>query len=97
MHHDTSFGQWLKQQRKARDLTQSDLARLVGCAVVTLRKIEAGALRPSRQVAERLADQLTHTPAERAACIAERFANTSYAADWPQARDHGGNRSAMRP
>jgi transcriptional regulator with XRE-family HTH domain len=70
MYYDVSFGQWLKQQRKARDLTQSKLARLVGCAVVTLRKIEANALRPSRQVAERLADQLTRTPAERAACIA---------------------------
>jgi transcriptional regulator with XRE-family HTH domain len=44
MHDDVSFGQWLKQQRKARDLTQANLARLVGCAAVTLRKIEAGVL-----------------------------------------------------
>jgi predicted ATPase/transposase/DNA-binding XRE family transcriptional regulator len=70
MYDAVSFGQWLKQQRKARDLTQANFARLVGCAIITLRKVEADALRPSRQIAERIADQLTHTPAERTACIA---------------------------
>jgi predicted ATPase/transposase/transcriptional regulator with XRE-family HTH domain len=69
MHDDVSLGQWLKQQRKARAMTQADLARLVGCAAITLRKIEAGTLRPSRQVAERLADCLKLAPDQRVAFI----------------------------
>jgi len=78
MHDDVSFGQWLKQQRKARDLTQANLARLVGCASITLRKIEAGALRPSRQVAERLADLLALAPVERAAFVAQARGTARY-------------------
>ena len=42
-----SFGTWLKHQRKARDLTQEELARRIGCATVTLQKIELGERRPS--------------------------------------------------
>jgi len=58
MHHAGSFGRWLKQQRKALDLTQEALAKRVGCATETLRKIEADRLRPSRPMAERLAAEL---------------------------------------
>src|SRR5215207_2199377 len=58
MHEVPSFGVWLKRRRKALDLTQEALARLVGCAVVSIRKIEADEQRPSRQTAERLAQQL---------------------------------------
>src|SRR5215207_5898436 len=58
MRDHPSFGAWLKRRRKALDLTQADLARLVGCAVVSIRKIEADEQRPSRQTAERLAQQL---------------------------------------
>ena len=65
----TSFGRWLKQRRKALDLTQEALAERVGCAVTTIRKIEAGVLRPSRQMAELLADQLDLPAAERAAFL----------------------------
>src|ERR671930_478330 len=32
MREVVSFGTWLKRRRKALDLTQADLARLVGCA-----------------------------------------------------------------
>ncbi|MGB4975383.1 MAG: helix-turn-helix transcriptional regulator [Anaerolineae bacterium] len=39
-----TFGQWLKQRRKALGLTQKDLAQQGGCAEVTLRKIEGCAL-----------------------------------------------------
>lgn len=53
-----SFGAWLKRRRKALDLTQSDLANLVGCAAVTIRKVEADEIRPSRQMAELLARHL---------------------------------------
>jgi transcriptional regulator with XRE-family HTH domain len=70
MHDGVSFGQWLKQRRKALDLTQAELAAIVGCATITLRKIEADELRPSRQVAERLADQLALDGGEREAFVA---------------------------
>jgi predicted ATPase/transcriptional regulator with XRE-family HTH domain len=50
-----SFGYWVRRRRKALDLTQGELAQCVGCAVVSLRKIEADERRPSRQMAERLA------------------------------------------
>src|SRR5687768_15810899 len=55
---ETSFGRWLQRRRKALDLTQEELAQRVGCAAETLRKIEADARRPSRQIAERLAEAL---------------------------------------
>ena len=35
-----SLGAWLKQRRKVLDLTQEELARKIGCATVTLQKIE---------------------------------------------------------
>src|SRR5262245_16254541 len=70
MDRTVSFGRWVKQRRVALDLTQGDLARLVGCARVTIQKIEADERRPSRQIAERLADQLQLVGAERAALIA---------------------------
>lgn len=50
-----SFGQWLKQQRLARDLTQKQLADILSCSPSTIRKLEAGVRRPSRQLAEQLA------------------------------------------
>ena len=51
-----SFGDWLKQSRREYDLTQFDLADRIGCSVATIQKIEAGVRRPSRQVAQLLAD-----------------------------------------
>src|SRR5688572_292910 len=41
----------------------------MGCAAETLRKIEADVRRPSRQIAERLAEALEIPPADRAAFI----------------------------
>ncbi len=64
-----SFGAWLKRRRKALDLTQDALAQLVGCAVVTIRKLEAEVQPPSRQLAERLADQLAIPEEQRATFI----------------------------
>ena len=58
MDGDPSFMQVLKQRRKALDLTQQELARRVGCAVVTIQRLEQGTLRPSQQVVERLANIL---------------------------------------
>lgn len=53
-----SFGYWVRRQRKALDLTQAALAHKVGCAPITIRKIEADERRPSRQMARRLAEAL---------------------------------------
>ncbi|MBW7884084.1 MAG: helix-turn-helix domain-containing protein [Caldilineaceae bacterium] len=60
-----SFGYWVRRRRKALDLTQEELAQRMGCAVVTLRKIEADERRPSWQMAERLAQCLALSEAER--------------------------------
>ena len=62
----SSFGQWLKQRRKAHDLTQERLAEQVGCSAEMIRKIEAGSRRPSREIAERMAQFLALAPDERA-------------------------------
>lgn len=61
----TSFGLWLRQRRRTLDMTQEDLAQCAGCSVSAIRKIEADERRPSRQVAELLADCLKLTPADR--------------------------------
>ena len=50
-----SFGTWVRRRRKTLDLTQATLAQRVGCAEVTIRKLEADAFRPSREFADRLA------------------------------------------
>lgn len=55
MSKSIPFHHWLKQRRKGLSLTQKDLARLAGCAEITLRKIEAGNLQPSPQLAASLA------------------------------------------
>jgi predicted ATPase/class 3 adenylate cyclase len=62
----SSFGYWVRRRRKALDLTQADLARRVGCAEVTIQKIEADERRPSSQIAELLAEHLHIPPADRA-------------------------------
>lgn len=77
MPEPSPFGRMVKERRRSRDLTQERLAELVGCAVVTLKRIEYGTLRPSRQVAERLAEALAVPAPERAAFVdAARAART---------------------
>ena len=53
-----SFGNWVRRQRKALDLTQQELAQRLGCSVSAILKIESDERRPSRQVAELLAKHL---------------------------------------
>jgi transcriptional regulator with XRE-family HTH domain len=55
MQRPATFGQIVKERRMQLGLTQAELGRRVGCAPITTRKIEADALRPSVQIAERLA------------------------------------------
>lgn len=57
------FGEWVKRQRNALDLTQAELAQLAGCSVYAVRKIESGERRPSKQLAELLAHSL-NVPSE---------------------------------
>ena len=64
-----AFGSWLKRRRRALDLTQAELARRVGCATITLQKIELEERRPSKEVAARLADALGLSPEDRATFI----------------------------
>jgi predicted ATPase/transcriptional regulator with XRE-family HTH domain len=59
-----SFGQWVQARRMALRLTQKELASAAGCSVVLVRKIEADARRPSRQVAALLAKHLQIAPSE---------------------------------
>lgn len=66
-----SFGQLLRAHRAARRLTQAALATRAGCSAEMLRKFEADAKRPSRQVAGQIADALGLGPAERARLLAQ--------------------------
>ncbi len=66
MAKEVSFGSFVRQRRREMDLTQEELARRVGCAAITLRKIESDNLRPSVQIAERLAMALVIPLNERA-------------------------------
>ena len=45
------FGEWLRKQRRALDLSRQQLADQTGCAEITLRRIEGGTLKPSRELA----------------------------------------------
>ena len=65
----TSFGEWLRRARKACDLTQAELAQRIGCAEGTIRNLEADGLRPSKQLAVRLAAQLGLAPDAQAAIV----------------------------
>jgi predicted ATPase/transcriptional regulator with XRE-family HTH domain len=69
MDGNASFGHWLQRRRNALRLTQRELAQQVGCAAVTIRKIEADERRPSAQIAQRLADRLELSPAQRSAFL----------------------------
>src|SRR5688572_13351428 len=60
-----SFGYWVLRRRKALDLTRDELAGKVGCATETIKKIEREERRPSRQIAELLANALAVPPEER--------------------------------
>ena len=71
-----TFAEWVRQRHKALDLTQTMLAERVGCAVVTIKKIEQEMRRPSRELAELLADHLAIPAVERDAFL--RLARGDY-------------------
>src|SRR5919201_3135425 len=70
----TSFGQRLRERRKALGLSQLEVGLRVGCAEATVQKIESNARRPSRQMAHLLAETLSIPPDDRPAFV--EFART---------------------
>lgn len=64
---DRLFNTWVRDLRRAHGLTQTALAHQVGCAAVTIRHLEAGRLRPSAQIIERLIAALALPAADQAA------------------------------
>lgn len=78
---ETTFGAWLRHRRRQLDLTQTELAAHVGYSVVTIRKLERDELRPSKQLAERLAQYLQIAPEQQASIVA--FARTGVAPTSP--------------
>ena len=73
---EMSFGEWLKQQRRASGWTQKELALQVNCSTSAIRKMESENRRPSAQVVERLAEIFDIPQNERKAFL--RFAR----GDW---------------
>src|SRR5690349_14251662 len=67
-----TFGQWLKRRRGGLGLTQAALAASIGYAAETIQKVEADKLRPSKQLAAKLAEVLELRPEQYPAFI--RFA-----------------------
>ena len=67
-----NFGQWLQRRRRGLGLSQKDLAKQLGCAAITLRKIEAEERRPSPALSQRMAECL-RVPAPQQATFV-RFA-----------------------
>jgi len=58
VQREDSFGTWLKQRRSSLGLTQDRLAQLAHCSPATIRKIESGLRRPSKDIAALLATHL---------------------------------------
>jgi predicted ATPase/DNA-binding XRE family transcriptional regulator len=58
MPESISFGVWLRQQRRALDLTQKAFAATVGCAEITVRRMEADEYKPSKELARTLFEKL---------------------------------------
>jgi len=69
MDTTASLGYWIRRRRKTLDLTQRALAERVGCSLAAIKKIEQDERRPSRQVAERLADALSVPASQREAFL----------------------------
>lgn len=64
-----SFGEWLRRRRRALDLTQAALADKVSCSQAAIKKIEAEERRPSRALAQRLAEHLGVPAPQHAAFV----------------------------
>jgi len=65
MLESISFGTWLRQKCRALDLTQKALADQVGCAEITMRRMEADDYKPSTELALVLLEKLGIPEPER--------------------------------
>ncbi len=84
MPEQRSFGQQLREYRHQRHLTQAALAEEVGCAVESIRKMEANRQRPSRSLAARLASMLQLSAEQtQAFCAQARMVGTTEAQPAP--------------
>jgi len=72
MSENSLFAAWLKRRRKSLDLTRQELAQRAHCSPSTVRRLEAGDLRPSKQLAGLLAAALDVAPEQHEAFV--RFA-----------------------
>lgn len=79
MAETVSFGTWLRQKRRELDLSQKAFANQVGCAEITVRRMEAGEYKPSKELALTLFDKLGIRESERPQWV--RFARGL--ADYP--------------
>jgi len=79
MEEGASFGYRIRRQRKARDLTQTELASQVGVSVAMIRRLEADERRPSKEVAARLAQVLAIPVEDQATFL--KVARAELAAD----------------
>ena len=89
MDTSNSLGAWLKERRRALDLTQEELALRIGCSVETIQKIESGKRRPSKQMSELLAECLGLPKDERDAFM--KLARTERGSE--KATPGGGSRA----
>jgi transcriptional regulator with XRE-family HTH domain len=69
MSDSPSFGDWMRRQRKERDLTQDAFAEQIGCSVQMIRKVETGTARPSRPLADLLVAHLAVPAGARPAFV----------------------------
>ena len=72
MEPNDAFGPWVKRRRRSLALTQDELAQRVAI-IVTIRKVESGDLRPSKVLAEKLAEALEISPEQKQTFM--RFVN----------------------
>jgi predicted ATPase/class 3 adenylate cyclase len=85
-----SFGSMLATYRRSRALTHEQLATQASCSAETIRQIEAGKLRPGKQLAECLVAQLAIPTQERRLFIKAARAETCDA-HGPAADNHPAN------
>ncbi len=91
-----NFGQVVKTKRHHLNWTQEELAEQVCCATITIRRIEGNTLRPSLQLAEKLAEVLAVQPDERDAFIELARANLNLTIPAEAAMDSNDNFQAQR-
>jgi predicted ATPase/transcriptional regulator with XRE-family HTH domain len=64
------FAEMVRRRRRALDLTRAELAARVGCSPDTIKKIEEGERRPSKELAHLLARHLAIAEADRPVFVA---------------------------